>query len=354
MSTHIRTALVSLLAIALLAWFLSHANLAEVWHHVRAADITMLWVGFLFVVLTYITRTIRWQGLLTPLGPVRFRTTLNATIIGFAALGLLPARAGDVLRPYLVARKEGLSAPATFATVVMERVLDLVAVLGLLAVYVWGFANPDDLSPTLRHPIELSAAIAGGAAVVLFVVMWVLASHPERIGGLVRTADRVLPHRVAHRLGDVATAFSRGFVAARSPWTLLVAVFWSFPLWIFIAGESWAVSRALDIAMPFTGSFLVQVFLVIGVAVPTPGGVGSFHEAYRWAVTTFFHAANDRAVAAAIVVHIISFLPVIVAGLILMVHDGLSVHRLQELAGEARDKEMPHSDEVPLLRSSGR
>ncbi len=134
----------------------------------------------------------------------------------------------------------------------------------------------------------------------------------------------------------------------------MVAVFWSFPLWIFIAAESWAVSRALDIAMPFTGSFLVQVFLVIGVAVPTPGGVGSFHEAYRWAVTTFFHAANDSAVAAAIVVHIISFLPVVLAGLILMVRDGLSVHRLQELAGEARDKEMPHSDEVPFLRSSGR
>src|SRR3954454_4881436 len=106
--------------------------------------------------------------------------------------------------------------------------------------------------------------------------------------------------------------------------------------------------------MPFAGSFLVQVFLVIGVAVPTPGGVGSFHEAYRWAVTTFFHAANDSAVAAAIVVHLVSYVPVILGGLVLMVLEGMSVHELKELAGEARDKEMPHTDEVPLLRSSGR
>jgi uncharacterized membrane protein YbhN (UPF0104 family) len=112
-------------------------------------------------------------------------------------------------------------------------------------------------------------------------------------------------------------------------------------LWVCIAGESWAVTRAFDIALPFTGTFLVQAFLVIGVAVPTPGGVGSFHEAYRWAITTFFHAANDNAVAAAIVVHLISYLPVIVAGLALMVHDGLSVRQLQQLAGEARDEEMP-------------
>ncbi|HTM03203.1 MAG TPA: lysylphosphatidylglycerol synthase transmembrane domain-containing protein [Vicinamibacterales bacterium] len=354
MTTKTRTALVSLLAIALLAWFLSHANLREVWRYVKAADVRMLLVGVVFIVLTYVTRTFRWQVLLAPLGRVPFSTTMHATIIGFAALSLLPARAGDLLRPYLVARKERLSAPAVFATVVLERVLDLVAVLGLLAVYVWGTADPADLTPSLRHPIEVSAAIGGSAAVVLFVVMWMLASHPERIGALVRAADRVLPHRIAHTLADVATAFSRGFEAARSPRTLFVGLCWSFPLWVFIASEAWAVTRAFDIPMPFTGAFLVQVFLVIGVAVPTPGGVGSFHEAYRWAVTTFFHVANDRAVAAAIVVHLISFLPIVILGLILMVHDGLSVHQLQELAGEARDTEMPHSDEVPLLRSSRR
>jgi uncharacterized protein (TIRG00374 family) len=336
-----RTALVSLLAIALLGWFLSHANLAEVWRHVQRADVTMLFVGFVFVVLTYVVRAIRWQTLLTPLGPVRFATTMRATVIGFAALGLLPARAGDLLRPYMVARKENLPAPATFATVVMERVLDLVAVLGLLAVYVWGVSAPADLPDSLGRPVELSAAIGGVAAVVLLALMWILATHPERIGGLVRAADRVLPHAIAHKLADVATAFSKGFVAARSPMTLLTAVFWSFPLWICIAGESWAVTRAFDIALPFTGSFLIQAFLVIGVAVPTPGGVGSYHEMYRWSITTFFYADNDAAVAAAIVVHIISYLPVILAGLVLMVQDGLNVHQLQELAHEARDKEMP-------------
>jgi len=353
-STHTRTALVSLLAIALLGWFLSHANLVEVWHHVQRADLTMLLVGFVFVVLTYLARTFRWQALLVPLGPVRFSTTLRATIVGFAALGLLPARAGDLLRPYMVARKEGLSVPATFATVVLERVLDLVAVLGLLAVYAWGFAAPEDIPDTLRRPIELSAAAGGIASIVLFVVMWVLATHPERIGRFVRAADRILPHAIAHKLADTVTAFSRGFVAAKNPVTLLIGVVWSFPVWICIAGETWAVTRAFDIDMSFAGSFLLQVFLVIGVAVPTPGGVGSYHEAYRWAVTTFFHAANDSAVAAAIVVHLISYLPVILVGLVLMVQEGMSVHQLQELAGEARDKEMPHADEVPLLRSSRR
>src|SRR4051812_50142416 len=97
----------------------------------------MLLVGFVFVVLTYLARTFRWQALLVPLGPVRFSTTLRATIVGFAALGLLPARAGDLLRPYMGAREEGLSGPATFAPGVLERVVGLGAGLGGVAL-VWG------------------------------------------------------------------------------------------------------------------------------------------------------------------------------------------------------------------------
>jgi uncharacterized membrane protein YbhN (UPF0104 family) len=89
--------------------------------------------------------------------------------------------------------------------------------------------------------------------------------------------------------------------------------------------------------MPFTGTFLLQALLVIGVAVPTPGGIGGYHEAYRIGVTTFFHASNDRAVAAAILVHLISFVPVVLFGILFMMQDGLSVGRLQEMADSARN-----------------
>ena len=349
-----RTALVSVLAIALFAWFLSHADLGAVWRHVRNAHLGLVLLGFVFVWVTYWARAVRWQFLLAPVGGARFRTAFRTTVIGFAALGLLPARAGDLLRPYLLARREGLDPSATFATVVMERVLDLVAVLALLVLYVWVFADERTLPPRLLRPIEVSAAIAAGAAVVLVALMWVLASHPDKIGALVLAAGRVLPRRIAERLASVATAFSSGFAAARDVRALAWSVIWSFPVWLAIALEAWAVTAAFDIAMPVTGAFLLQALLVIGVAVPTPGAVGSYHEAYRFGVTTFFGAANDRAVAAAIIVHALSFIPVVLVGILFMAQDGLSVGGLQQMAGEAREKEMPHTDEVPILRPSGR
>jgi uncharacterized protein (TIRG00374 family) len=353
-ATHLRTAFVSILAIALLAWFLRNANLADVWRHVRSVRIDLLLAGLVLVAATYWVRVIRWQHLLAPVGPTRFRNVFRTTVIGFAALSLLPARAGDVLRPYLLAKREGLSPPSTFATVVLERVLDLVAVVALLAVFVWGFADSSTLPARLARPVIVSAAFAAGASIVLMALMWLLASHPERVGRLVYAGARVLPHRIAHRLAEFATLFSGGFAAARTPGSLVMAFLWSFPVWITIAAQAWVISLAFGIEMPFTGSFLLQSLLVIGVAVPTPGGVGSFHEAYRFGVTTFFHAPNDAAVAAAIVVHAISFVPVVLVGILFMAQDGLSVHRLQDLAAEARGTEMPHSDEVPILRSPGR
>src|SRR5882672_7978292 len=135
----IRTALVTLLAIALFAWFLSRANLAAVAGEIRHARIDLvLWSVVLSAVMP-VVRAIRWRYLLDPIGPTRFGGVMRATIVGFAALALLPARAGDVVRPYLVARSEGLSAASVFATVVMERALDLIVVLTLMASFVWLF-----------------------------------------------------------------------------------------------------------------------------------------------------------------------------------------------------------------------
>jgi uncharacterized protein (TIRG00374 family) len=330
-----RTALVSLLAVGLLLWFLRHANLADVWRQVQHARWDLLVVALLVVAATYWARAVRWRYLLTPIGPTRFRTVFRATVIGFAALGLLPARAGDVLRPYLVARQEGLSLSSAFATIVIERVLDLMAVLALLAIYLAVAADVASMSPALLRSVIVSASMAGLLAVVMIGVLWLIASHPERVGGLVLWAGRVLPHALARKLARMAQSFSGGLAVARRPRELVPAILWSLGIWVLGAGEVWIVTRAFQMDLPLAGSFLLQALLVIGVAVPTPGGVGSYHEAYRFGMTTFFGAPNDKAIAAALVVHAISFVPVMLAGLVFMAQDGLSLGRLNELARSA-------------------
>jgi uncharacterized membrane protein YbhN (UPF0104 family) len=135
--------------------------------------------------------------------------------------------------------------------------------------------------------------------------MFVLAGDPERLGRTMARLEQILPSALAGLIARVAEKFARGLGAVRRPGRLLVELLWSFPLWLSIALGLWAVAVAFHLAVPFTGSFLLIALLVIGVAVPTPGAIGGFHEAFRLCAT-MFGASEDAAVSAAIVAHVLS------------------------------------------------
>ena len=105
---NLRTVIVTLLAFALLAWFLRGTNFTDVWFQVQRVRADLLLVSLAMVISTYFARTIRWRYLLSPLGQTRFRTVFRATVIGFGALAVLPVRVGDLIRPYLLARQENM------------------------------------------------------------------------------------------------------------------------------------------------------------------------------------------------------------------------------------------------------
>jgi uncharacterized protein (TIRG00374 family) len=286
---------------------------------------------------TFLVRAIRWKYLLGALGPTRFRVVFRTTVIGFGASAVLPARAGEVIRPYLLAKSEGLNPAATFATILLERILDLVAVLLLLA----GFLIFFDPGLEARDSAVFSAIRFGGlvmapVAVAALALMFFMAGHPDRLHQWLLKAEAVLPARLAAVIAKFASSLAEGFAAVREFPRLVAAVGWSLVVWVMIAAGIWATSLAFGVQMSFTGSWLMLAPLVVGVAVPTPGGVGGFHEAYRIGATSFFGADNNTAVAAALVLHASSVVPCTVAGLIFMVQDGLKLSGLKLGEGEIK------------------
>lgn len=334
MRSHLRTAFILALTFGLLAFFFRDADLGTVWAEMRGASLTLILAGTLATLATYPVRTLRWCYILQPVGRVRFGPALSATVIGFAASAILPARAGELLRPYLLARRERLSATSAFATIVLERVLDMVAVLLLLGTYLMT-AGPG------RGPFEAEhlRAVRGGGlvaalgALALLVLLGVLAGHPDWLVRLVHRLEGLLPS-AAGRIAPVITRFTQGLATVRQPGRLLVAVGLSIPLWLVVALGIWLTALAFHMTVSYTGSFLIVAFLVIGVAVPTPGAIGGFHAAFQVAVTSFYDVPDDRAVGAAIVLHAVTFLPVVALGAALMVHEGLSLGRMRALAAQ--------------------
>src|SRR5262249_19252231 len=124
------------LTAGLLVLFLRNANLAAISSEIARADTRWLALALLAASSAYVLRARRWQFLLWPIGPTRFATALSATAIGFAASFLIPRPPGEVIRPFLLGRRERLNTIPTLATIAVERVLDLIGVLILFAVVV--------------------------------------------------------------------------------------------------------------------------------------------------------------------------------------------------------------------------
>lgn len=339
MRPQIKTLLILLVTLALVAWFLRQANFSDVWHEIRAADPWALVLALAMTVATYVLRAWRWQYLLRPIGVARFRNAFRTTVIGFAANGMLP-RAGEVLRPYLLARREGLSVPSAFATIILERLLDLLTVLLFFGLFVTVFdTGMGTVNGPLWQTIKWGGMLAAGGALAALVMVAILARRPEQVRQTVERVARVLPARFATPVAHAAHRFVEGLAVTRDPLHLLVSFLLSIPVWLSIAATVWAVTLAFHMTIPFTGTFLVLVFLTVGVAVPTPGSVGGFHEAFRLAATGFYGMPNDRAVGAAIVLHALVFLPVIAVGAIFMLQDGLDFAGMRRMSEEAREME---------------
>lgn len=355
MRSHLRTVVIVVCTVGLLALFLRNANLADVWHEVRHADPVLLTLGVALQVVTYLSRAWRWVLLLAPVGHARLATALRTTVIGFAANALLPARAGEVLRPYLLARREGISATSAFATVIVERFLDLATVALLFGTFALT-ASQATLTADRRlyAAVETGGLVAALVAIAVLLLFALLAGHPERLGAVTGRVTRALPARIGTALTHAVRTFASGLAVMRRPALLARAFLVSLPLWLSIALTIWLVARAFHITIPFTGSFLIVALLTVGVAVPTPGAVGGFHYAFRVGATVFYGVPNDKAVGAAIVLHAVSFLPVAVVGLVVMAQDGLSLGRLRQLAREpAPDEQADPPADGPLPDGAG-
>lgn len=336
------------LVVGLLALFLHNVDLWRVASEIVRARPEWLALSLLTMFANLAIRAWRWQFLLEPLGGTTFGNAFRATAVGFAATSVLPARAGEVIRPYFLARSErrhqGMSATGAFATIILERVLDTVTVLILLASFVFVFGREYGVrNPTAFAAVKWAGALAGVVAAGALVAMFVLAGDPERFGRVMTRLGQILPSALAELIARIVEKFARGLGAIRRPGRLVISLLLSFPLWLCICLGTWAMTRAFGLDVPFTGSFLLTAILVLGVAMPTPGAVGGFHAALRVGLTVFFGAADDSAVAAAILLHLFSIGPSLLLGLLFAAQAGLNFAGMRRMADQAQQAQRGHT-----------
>ncbi len=263
---------------ALVLWGQDWAALGSAFQRARWSYLAAM---ALLTVVMYAARAWRWRYLLQPLADVPLRQAFSATAVGFMA-GLAVPRAQEVLRPYLVARRHSLRTAAAFASIIVERLLDLITVLILFGLHLFVFS---DRAARAGQPL-MGAVEKGGALAALGAlgVLAVLVAFHWRAEALLALAERLLgrlPARLAGPFLGLLRSFGEGLAIFKaSPLHLLAIAGQSLLVWLLIAASLQLANLAFDVHLPFHATFLMLGFLTVGVAVPTPGMVGGFHAAY--------------------------------------------------------------------------
>ncbi|MEX0911908.1 MAG: lysylphosphatidylglycerol synthase transmembrane domain-containing protein [Gemmatimonadota bacterium] len=311
-----RTAVGIVLSLVLLGWALNDVSASEVLAEIRMADPVLLTVAILITLIGFWIRAVRWGILLIPVsGAVPLKPRLAGTFIGFAVNNLLPARIGEFARAFSLSRLSTVSTSAAFATLVVERLLDGLVLVGLLFAAMATASFP--AAANLGGVDLRSAALAVTAVMVAVAVgLFLAVTAPVRADRVVRFATGFLPERPRIATIESLRGFARGLRILRSPRLFVISAVFALGQWIFLATSYWLGYLAFGIdSVPFTGAVFLQSLISLAVAVPSsPGFFGPFEAAARFGLGLWGVPA-ERAVSFAIGYHIAGFLPVTLIGL---------------------------------------
>ena len=309
-------------------------NLAEVGKAVANADYRMLLLSMLFVLVHIYFRTLRWQWLLKPMGEVPFWPACRALLIGITGNAVLPARAGEFLRAYVLGRSTGLAKTGVFATLVVERIFDgLTVLLVLVAVVILG----------VRDERLQTIGILGGVFYIGVVIALIIFMSKRHWADAV--IDKFLPKNLSQQISGLLDGFSSGLVILKNPYQLALVTFWNILTWVFIPISFWFALLALDFGtpVPWQAPVLMLPAMALGLTVPAaPGGVGLVQAAIKLTLDLTFAdlpvAANfeENVAAAGILIHLCQFAPEVIPGMLFFMTEGLSTKDIsagQQLPG---------------------
>lgn len=276
------------------------------------------------LLLAHALRALRWRLMLAPLTPARARGLFSALMVGYAANSLLPAHLGEFLRAYVASRRNpGLSASAVFATIVVERIVDVIFLTAVMGLVVLVHPFPDW--------VVTSGWILLGASAALSALLLFGKRQEARAARLLGILARPLPPRARETLVQLPRRFFSGVVPLGTPSRYAAAAALSFAIWIGYAAMNHACLEAFGLVaaygLPWTAGPAVLVFTTLSVVVPsTPGYVGTYHVLCQLALA-FFGVPPSEALSFAVVAHLVNIVPVLLLGLICAQREGVKLLR---------------------------
>jgi glycosyltransferase 2 family protein len=310
---------------------------AKLWDAIRSANYVYLLLAIITIYSCYAIRSVRWQRFQSHVGPANFWNIYAMNLAGFSALFLL-GRAAEPVRPLLISRKDKIPIADTFGVYALERILDAASTAVLASIGLLVFESSGHLvEQGTGSAFEKAARTAGtafsiGAIVAIFGLIY-LRLHGSAI--LERRMQVWLAeHGWRAAVARILLGFSRGVQTVRTWGDVLAAVFLSLAHWAMVVLCYFLVTKSFGGrlgTLTYSDAMLVLVFTLVGSAVQLPGVGGGAQALSIVAFTRLYGVGQESAVAAAMVLWLVTFASCTFAGVPLLLKEGVSLGELRRM-----------------------
>src|SRR6267142_2042293 len=286
-----------LLSSAFLYLALRGINPALTWQQLRSVNPALLGMAILIGSSSNLVRAVRWKVLLAYTKSISFRHLFSSMMIGYMANNVLPARMGELVRMYLLVRRAGVSKSMSAATIVLERIIDALVLLTIVAV-ISAFLPLTDL---LRRSGLIAAVTFATAGIVLLLLSFKGETAARQTARIVGAVSKNL----ACRAEQIVSRFAEGLGVLRSIRQALLVLLLTLTIWFVEAIAVTLVMRSLDLSLPWLAAVFLLVVLSLSFIIPSaPCGVGTY-EFFVVAAMVPFALDGSRALGLALVLHAI-------------------------------------------------
>jgi glycosyltransferase 2 family protein len=289
------------------------------------------------ILSAYLVRALRWKVMIRPLAPkATFWQMTVATFIGFTAVVLF-GRAGEPVRPYLIARRQGIPFSSQVAAWLVERILDLLMVLALFGVSLAQLSD-EGWSPASKMHTALRAGgwAAGVAGAGCLLALIALRQYRGRIRARLEEALVFLPEKPLARIRGFIHAFDEGMQSTREPKLVWSLVLLTMLEWALVGGSFLSVLQAFPAVshLSISEALTTMGFVTFAGVVQIPGVGGGMQIATVLVLTELYGIRVEAASGVALVIWATNFLVALPLGLGMAFHEGIRWRTMRQMGEE--------------------
>lgn len=316
---------ISIILLVLLVYLsLKGLDLASLGKYILSANYWWVLLSIPVSLASHWARAIRWKTMLKPIAnPNSTWNLFSAVMAGYAVNNIIP-RGGELLRPYYYSRREKISFTMTFATIVVERFIDLISLLLVFVLAYFFFRNQLKLALPNLHIEKIIYPT------ILIILVGVLSFYKRWIDFLLNKLVRPLSKKIYSRLSELFEKFFLGLTVIKQPSQYFQLAFESLLIWflytvpLYLMFFSFSFAKAYNLG--FDDAILLIIISGIGYTIaPTPGAIGFYHFLIQNALNKLYGISMEESLAYATVTHGINFLTQVVVGGIFLLRENLSL-----------------------------